>query len=161
MTTEKTGPFSRHNNGVPATGRQAEAPGVRELSGTLYRVVYPQGRPIHFLRVIKEDPESYVVGVISTLKRQGEVLAKCSISEGSNGCLNFTVGINDPGHLDLCEFLAEKGMVGRFRDWMEAYRDDIEWDDYRWYPGIGFELAPTAITLDQWEITFPTSGRQE
>jgi len=166
MSDKHTGPRAQQNEGSQVTGQQAETPGVKEglWRTRICNVFYPQGKPIPFLKVTQkhllgEVSWGFVIKVRSTFRKEGDIIAQCSIEEGASGRLCFSVGVDDPGHLELCQFLAEKGMTGRFRDWLDAQQKGHEWEG--WYPGIGFELAPSAVSLDEWSITFPTEWRSE
>jgi hypothetical protein len=77
------------------------------------------GRPIRFLRVVKDDEGCFVAKVTHLSKKETVVIAECRIHE-KMGNYSFETKAEDWGHRTLCLLLLEKGIGGRYREWLVA-----------------------------------------
>ena len=101
------------------------------------------GRPILFLRVIKSEGKSLVAKVTHLGRKEAVVIAECRIYEKmGNYCFETTT--EEWGHRKLCLLLLEKGIGGRYREWLLAKKngDKQMEEENRYLSKIHFACDP-------------------
>lgn len=103
------------------------------------------GRPVRFLRVVKDGEDCFVVKVISSLNREGEVIAECTMKEKfSEEGYSFETTTEDWGHMKLCLLLRKKGVDGKYKQWLLAKEkgDEQAEKEARYLSKIHFDCDP-------------------
>lgn len=119
---------------------------VSNEDSILYQPQFPNskgGRPISFLRIVKDGEDCLVAKVISHIHRRAEVIATCRIEEGFR-CISFKTTTADYGHQELCELLELKGVGGKYREWLLAKKNGYKAleEENRGLSTIRFECDP-------------------
>lgn len=102
------------------------------------------GHSISFLRVVKSGDDCLVVKVTNLLHREGEVIAKCTIKEKFSGEYSFETTRENWGHEELCLLLREKGIGGKYKEWLLAKENGDEQmeEENRYLSIIRFDCNP-------------------
>ena len=119
-----------------------------EQDSILFQPRFPHsvgGRPILFLRVVKDGDDCFVMKVINLLNKEGEVIAECTIKEkySEEGC-SFETSTEDWGHWELCLLLRTKGIGGKYKEWLmakEKGHDQVA-EENRRFSVIRFDCDP-------------------
>ena len=83
------------------------------------------GRNISFLRIITNGEDSFVLNVTSHLRKEGEGIAVCAVTEKFlQGEYSFTARPGDAGHTELCRLLCKRGVRGNYLTWLGAIEND-------------------------------------
>ncbi|MFX0141396.1 MAG: hypothetical protein ACFFDN_47600 [Candidatus Hodarchaeota archaeon] len=104
------------------------------------------GRPISFLRVVKQDNgNGLVIKITDQDKKQGSAIARCAVVKNlMKDCYQFYTSVSDAGHKELCSLLCANGIKGRYREWLEAVeRGNKEvTEEMKVYSEICFDCDP-------------------
>ena len=103
------------------------------------------GRPIGFLKVIKNGKDCLVAKVINYLYKQSKVIAECTMRERyrEEGCA-FETNPDHWGHQELCKLLRTKGIEGKYLQWLlavEKGRKQLEEETKR-FSVVRFDVDP-------------------
>ncbi len=83
------------------------------------------GRYISFLRIITNGEDSFVLNVTSHLRKEGEGIAVCAVTEQFlKGEYSFITRPGDAGHRELCGLLCKRGVRGNYLTWLGDIEND-------------------------------------